>query len=435
MKKGQKVCGNRATFYSFFSFYKIKSIGRNLLMAVKPMQSAAVPAGLPPKKPSKKKRRGIWGLVLLYIVSFALFFVFLFLIWFYLTPWGKDLRYMMADTLITTQHRDWAKYLIGSEALEERVNEYWKKFDEMGDEKDKKLVDLPTSASDKPAVRQKPPIEIEPIEGKEFKGYLLKVNDPKTLRVVVPNRVGKGEKVTSMVQRTGALAGVNGGGFIDPNWKGNGFQPEGIVMSGGKIFYNDGDMNTKRHIVAIDKEGRMIAGNYSANELLQMGVQEAVTFAPRFIVNGEGLIKNQADGWGIAPRTCMGQTKEGTILFAVIDGRQPGYSIGATLYDVQQIFLERGVVTAANLDGGSSTVLVQNDKTGRSNADSDPVGTGGPNNTGVNQSTVKIVNRPSSEYGERYLPTAWLVFDDPQSVQIKNIWEGLDISKIDPSKW
>jgi exopolysaccharide biosynthesis protein len=258
------------------------------------------------------------------------------------------------------------------------------------------------------AVEKKPLVEIEPIQGKNFKGKLLIVNDAKKLRIAVPGTVGKGERVSSMVKRLGAVAGVNAGGFVDPEWKGNGFQPTGLVISGGKIFYNDGDMNTSNHIVAIDKEGRMIAGKYKPSELLKMGVQEAVTFAPRFIVNGVGQIKSQADGWGIAPRTSMAQKEDGTIMFAIIDGRQPGYSIGATLFDIQQIFLEHGAVTAANLDGGSSTVLVHNNQ---------------------------IVNRPSSEFGERYLPTAWLVFDNPNSVQIRNIWEGLDPSKIDPSKW
>lgn len=383
-------------------------------MAAKPAGTMLSP-GLPPRNAAPgKKRRSFWGFAFLYAATFLLFVSILFSIFFYLTPWGKDLRFMMADTLITTQHRDWAKYLIGSQALEERVAEYWKRFDEMGDQADQGLVQIPSVPAAAAIVKEQPPYEIEPIEGKGFKGSLVTINDPKKLRVIVPNRVGKGEKVTSMVDRTGALLGVNGGGFIDPNWEGNGFQPEGIVMSGGKIYYNDGDMKTKRHMIAIDSTGRMLAGNYSANELLQMGVQEAVSFSPRFIVNGEGQIKNQADGWGIAPRTCIGQTADGRILFAIIDGRQPKHSIGATLYDVQQIFLEHGVVIAANLDGGASTVLVKKGEDG-----------GKPT----------IVNKPSSEYGERYLPTAWLLFDNPQAVYNKNIWEGLDISKIDPSKW
>ncbi|ECH9276529.1 phosphodiester glycosidase family protein, partial [Salmonella enterica subsp. enterica] len=45
-----------------------------------------------------------------------------------------------------------------------------------------------------------------------------------------------------------------------------------------------------------------------------------------------------------------------------------------------------------------------------------------------------IVNKPSSEYGERYLPTAFLVFDDPSKVNIPNIWEGLRPQDIDPGK-
>lgn len=353
----------------------------------------------------KKRRRTVW-MLFRYTVTILFMAAALFTLWFFFTPSGTKLRYLMADTLITTQHRHWAKYLIGQEGLDQRVQQIWQQFDAWAEVKEEEQVHVAPEPA--PAAQPKPLVEIEPIEGKGFKGYLLIVNDPKKLRIAVPGKVGKGEKVSSMVQRLGAVAGVNGGGFIDPNWQGNGFQPEGIVMSGGKIFYNDSGMTTPQHIVGIDKDGRMIAGKYSANELLRMGVQEAVTFAPRFIVDGKGLVKSPADGWGIAPRTCMAQKEDGTILFAVIDGRQPGYSIGATLYDVQNIFLEHGAVIAANLDGGSSTVLVHDNK---------------------------IVNKPASEYGERYLPTAWLVFEHPEQANIKNIWEGLDISKIDPSKW
>src|SRR6185437_12636762 len=109
--------------------------------------------------------------------------------------------------------------------------------------------------------------------------------------------------------------------------------------------------------MGIDKDGQMIAGRYSPTELLKMNVMEAVSFAPRFIVNGVGQIKDEADGWGIAPRTVMAQKADGSIMFLIIDGRQPTYSIGGTLYDAQQILLENGAIIAANLDGGASTVL------------------------------------------------------------------------------
>lgn len=376
---------------------------------------------VPPLR-AKKKRMSNWMFLSLYTLMSLTIMLGLFLMWFYLTDSAKGLRYQMADTLITTQHRHWAKYLIGQQELDKRVQKYWDSFDQYAEVKEQEnLVVIAASETPKPeapVVKPKPLIEIEPIEGKGFKGQMLIVNDPKKLRIAVPGKVGKGEKVTSMVERLGAVAGVNAGGFVDPEWMGNGFQPTGVVMSGGKVFYNDGSETSLNHIVAIDKEGKLITGKYSVKDLKEMGVQEAVTFSPRFIVNGQGLIKSQADGWGIAPRTCIAQKADGTILFAIIDGRQPTHSIGATLYDVQEVFLKYGAVTAANLDGGSSTVLVQNDPADRA--------------LGLKS---KILNKPASEYGERYLPSAWLVFEHPETADIRNIWEGLDISKIDPSKW
>lgn len=333
-----------------------------------------------------------------------------FAAWFYLTPWGTQYRNIMVDTLITTQHRHWGKYLVGEAELKKRVDAYWERFDKYAETPIVQAPAIPAVTSVQPDKVNKEPIEVEEVEGKGaygyYKGYILHVHDPKKLRIVVPGKVDKGEKVSSMVKRTGALAGVNGGGFADPEWKGNGFQPAGIVMSGGKLFYLDAAKTTKLHVVGIDADGKMIAGKYSAEELLKMKMSEAVTFSPRFIVNGEGSIKSAAEGWGVAPRTAMAQTADGTIMFAVIDGRQT-HSIGVTLYELQQMFLERGAIIAANLDGGSSTVLVKDNQ---------------------------IINKPSSEYGERYLPTAWLAFEDP-SISIKNIWEGIDINTIDPSKW
>lgn len=319
--------------------------------------------------------------------------------WFYLTPSGSDIRYMMADTLISSQHRYLAKYLIGQEELNDRVAEYMKRFDEMGEIKDEHNVALASHpASD---------VQIEQISTAKFKGFIMYVHDPKMIRVATTSVVGSGETVLSMVKRTGAIAGVNGGAFDDPEWDGNGFKPAGIVMSGGKVLYKGDGMSAPVNVVGIDRDGLMVAGRYKPSQLLDMGVTDAVTFQPKFIVNGKGLIKNQADGWGIAPRTVMAQQKDGTIMFVVIDGRQPGYSVGATLYDIQKILLQKGAVTAANLDGGSSTVLVKDDQ---------------------------VVNKPSSKYGMRYLPSAFLVFDHPEQFDSGNIWDGIDMQHFDSSQ-
>ncbi|MCY9697624.1 phosphodiester glycosidase family protein [Paenibacillus alginolyticus] len=316
--------------------------------------------------------------------------------WLYLTPSGSNWRYMLADTLITTQHRYLAKYLIGQDELNRRVDDYFNRFDAMADVKDNHNVQLPKKIDAK--------VEVEAIQGKNYIGHILYVHDPKMIRVVTTSIKGQGEQILNMMKRTGAIAGVNGGAFDDPNWDGNGFKPGGIVMSGGKLLYSDVGMNTLVNVVGIDKNGLMVAGRFKPSDLQKMGVSDAVSFQPKFIVNGKGLIKNEAEGWGIAPRTCMAQKKDGTIMFLVIDGRQPGYSIGATLYDAQHILLEKGAVTAANLDGGSSSVLVKDDR---------------------------VVNKPSSSYGMRYLPTAFLVFNHPNQVAVTNIWDGVDMNRFD----
>lgn len=353
------------------------------------------------KKPTKKRKKRSFFRTLSKVFLFCLILLIAGGGWFYFAPSAKNLRYSIADTLITTQHRYMAKYIIGEDGLKDRVTEYSAQFEEMGVEKDTHTI------TPEPEVKEKPLVEIENVSGTGYSGYVMIVNDPTKVRLGIPDKVGSGEKVTSMVKRTGAIAGVNGGGFADPNWKGNGFKPIGIVISQGQLYYNGLGGKKSTQIVGLDKQGKMVAGNYTLDEISKMGVQEAVTFSPRLIVNGKGLIKNAAEGWGIAPRTAMGQRADGAIIFVVIDGRQPTYSIGANLYDVQQILLKHGAVIAANLDGGSSTVLVKDNE---------------------------IMNKPSSQYGERYLPTAFLVFEHPEQVDMPNIWKGLDPSKIDAAK-
>lgn len=57
------------------------------------------------------------------------------------------------------------------------------------------------------------------------------------------------------------------------------------------------------------------------------------------------------------PRTAIGLTAKGELIFATVDGRQPGYSIGVTLPELAELMLSRGAVAAINLDGGGSTTM------------------------------------------------------------------------------
>ena len=62
------------------------------------------------------------------------------------------------------------------------------------------------------------------------------------------------------------------------------------------------------------------------------------------------------------PRTAIGVKSDSrTLVLIVVDGRQPGWSDGATLEELAQVLIEAGVVDAVNLDGGGSTTMVWRD--------------------------------------------------------------------------
>ncbi|MGE4352781.1 MAG: phosphodiester glycosidase family protein [Oscillospiraceae bacterium] len=58
-----------------------------------------------------------------------------------------------------------------------------------------------------------------------------------------------------------------------------------------------------------------------------------------------------------ASRTAVGQKEDGTVVFYTIDGRSPGYSVGATMTQVAERLLELGCTNALLMDGGGSTTM------------------------------------------------------------------------------
>ncbi|MDF1558872.1 MAG: phosphodiester glycosidase family protein [Bacteroidales bacterium] len=58
------------------------------------------------------------------------------------------------------------------------------------------------------------------------------------------------------------------------------------------------------------------------------------------------------------PRTMVGITGSGHLLFVVVDGRQPGYADGMSLFELRALARSLGCSDALNLDGGGSTTLV-----------------------------------------------------------------------------
>jgi len=223
-------------------------------------------------------------------------------------------------------------------------------------------------------------IELVDVSSKTFNGYLLIVNDPSRVKLGVAPRLGKvGATTSQIVKEYDAVAGINAGGFAD-DALGTGGKPSGMLISDGllKIAKPSGSYG----IVGLDKSNRMVVSNsMSYTTMLNKNLRDAVTFGPIIIVNGMPTIGSGNGGWGVQPRTAIAQKKDGTILMLVIDGRQTD-SLGATLKNVQDIFLKYGAYNAYNLDGGASSTMVFDSK---------------------------VVNKPSDIMGERYVPCAFIV--------------------------
>ena len=113
-------------------------------------------------------------------------------------------------------------------------------------------------------------------------------------------------------------------------------------------------------------------------------MMDAVEFGPNLIVNGKPLTVHGDGGWGIAPRTVIGQRKDGVVIMLSIEGRLPGYALGATMNDLITILKRYKVYNAANLDGGASSTM---------------------------SLEGELYNRPSAgaEYGGRTVSNAWIV--------------------------
>ena len=88
----------------------------------------------------------------------------------------------------------------------------------------------------------------------------------------------------------------------------------------------------------------------------------AIGGGPCLLRNGQISVEYAAENFSAKfaetkhPRTAVG-LKSDALLFVVVDGRQPGYSEGMTLFELAEFLRNAGCTDALNLDGGGSTTL------------------------------------------------------------------------------
>ena len=234
------------------------------------------------------------------------------------------------------------------------------------------------------------------IKGKGYSGYLVAIYEPERIKTVVTKKLGtSGQYLTKMAADDDALIAINGGGFDDPNFNSTGGSPLGLTICSGKEATSK-SYSGAGGIIGFDKDDRLLLGKMTTSQVTKANIRDCVTFGPFLIVDGVPSKVLGNGGWGSAPRSAIGQRKDGIVLFLVVDGRTVTRP-GADMDDLIEVMQRYGAINAANLDGGTSSVLVVNDT-----IVNDPIDSTGAHKTRP-IATGFVLTKDDSDDGDRTL--------------------------------
>jgi exopolysaccharide biosynthesis protein len=201
------------------------------------------------------------------------------------------------------------------------------------------------------AGKQTSDVSFDKITSDYYRGYIIRIDDPKRLMFVTADNE-EGQFLEDLVAENQGKGGVNAGGYRDHEKRG---LPWGTLIAGGEIV-SVCAQNHYHVMGGFDCLNKLVVGRMTDTEIAKRNFKWAVEFGPILIINGKKMSMNYYTG-GLAPRTAIGQTKEGHVILLVIDGRQ-GPSLGATFQDVQEVLFDNGAINAICLDGGATSSMV-----------------------------------------------------------------------------
>ena len=300
-----------------------------------------------------------------YILGCIIFCVLLY------GPYSGFRDWLVTTAMATMNHQYYCQWFYSDEEIEEVFSRNYIK--ETGESTNTDLIEINT---DKVSIEtyaneyEKAILDREEgslykiinLEVNGCKGYLAVIYDPSKVSVATTNRVGvSGQYATTIAKREKAVVAINGAGFKDPGHRSTGGMPRGITIVDGKIITNNeyGKPATGGLIGFTNENKLVLLKNVTAKEALNKGVRDAVSWGPFLIVNGKAAYTSGNGGWGYAARTAIGQRKDGIVLMLVVDSNY-NRTKGASMVDMTRIMQQYGAYNAANLDGGTSSVMVVN---------------------------------------------------------------------------
>lgn len=163
------------------------------------------------------------------------------------------------------------------------------------------------------------------------------------------------DTTSGMAEAVDAILAVNGDFY--------GAQQSGFVIRGGVLYRSTVKKGAEDLVIYADGSfGIIREAGISAQELLESGARDVLSFGPALVENGEISVSvNDEVGRAKAsnPRTAIAVIDELHYLFVVSDGRT-NESEGLSLYELAAYLQSKGAQTAYNLDGGGSSTMVFN---------------------------------------------------------------------------
>ena len=193
-----------------------------------------------------------------------------------------------------------------------------------------------------------------------YEAHMVAIYNPAKIKLITSKSFNTGngaETVLSMCKRHDGLVCINGGRFQDTTGWGSDI-PKGYLIKDGKIIWSDN--NDKANLIGFNKENKLVLAKVTGEQAINMGIRDALQFGPFLIVNGKKIsTQSGAGGYDRAARVAIAQRKDGVVLFLVTEGV---HTKGPTLIEMANTLELYGAYNAANLDGGTSSQLVVNNK-------------------------------------------------------------------------
>jgi len=188
------------------------------------------------------------------------------------------------------------------------------------------------------------------------RGYLVNVSSSDIFTVQRPATKSLAV-VSQQAVEHGCNIAINGGPFQT-----NGDCVGGVVMD-GKVVMNDFQETNVGFGITFTREW-ILGGIKNASEATTLQVEHYVTGFDWLVYDGEVAVQHEEDlhlrHHDRAPRTAIGVTETGHLLLLVVDGCEACLRHrGLTWEELATLFQSHGVHHAINLDGGSSTTLLQ----------------------------------------------------------------------------